>query len=340
MRTTTRPLYTLVLCGAMLGGFLPTLAHSQGFRYTTTTRFSLAGTTGEAVSAVAGLADLNESTQTYAVLDEVMRVEQGDRVTLYDLAARRIVTMEGEACTVTTFDHLQQQAAEATSTASAEQGTDTGATNYDLSEVAFDFSVQPGGEVEEVSGYRLYPTTFTIMAETGGGGVTDALDGTTVLVSDVGLAQNVEGYEVVQHFQQRLAQELGFGFADRERAKKMQQVQRQDSRMQRVLEIALEEQIQLEGVPLKTTTYYVFVPAALTYDPSAVRPQKTTKKKKVGRFLRKATNKALGRAEETDEPRQRTLLIVSSTMDNLYYGPLDAALFEAVPVCGLAQAGQ
>jgi len=339
MLTVRRTLLAGAL-GVVLFGFalsLPTRA--QGFRYETTTSLKLTGTTGDVVGALASLGGgLDEVLETISILEDKMRIDRGGTSTIYDLEGKRLVTLKGEECSFVTFEHLRQQVEAAKEQADAAEagGQTTGEATYDLSEVKFDFSVQRSGGAEEISGYRTYPVTFTVIAEaTGEVRKLEQVEGTVVVVSDVFLASNVAGYEVARAFQQRLAEEMGAIYLEEGGVKKLKAALERDPLMKAAMEQALEEQIKLDGVPVRTTTYFVFVPAGLTYDPFLVRPERVQTKKKIGRFVRKALRKKKEKADPS--PRQQTLFFVTSTMSDLYHGPLDAALFETPAHCEEAE---
>lgn len=330
----------------MIGLLLASEGVAQGIRYQTTTRVHLPGTTGDVVGAVAGLTGVDDVEETISIQGEQMRVDRGALATLYDLAARRVVTLhdEGAVCSFMSFDEIQRRIAqaqeEATEATGPSAGTSSGQADYDLAEVKLDFSVQPGGAGNVIDGYPTSITTFTFMADASAEArKLEEVDGSFVLVSDVGMAQGVAGYETVRAFQQRLAEEIGAAAQQTAGLQKLKEVLEGDSRMQVAMEQALEEQIRLDGVPLETTTYFVRVPQGLAYAPYQVRPEKIQKKKKISRFLKKAARKALNNEEEDPGPRQRTLFFITTTLHDFHTGPLGESLFMMPSHCQEVVAG-
>ena len=171
---------------------------------------------------------------------------------------------------------------------------------------------------------------MTVIAEaTGKDGELRGLEGTVVLVSDLAVTEEVKGFDQVLAFRQRWAEDVGDLYLGEGSTNKLQAAIARDSRIQQVIEAALEKSV--EGVPLKKTDYVVWVQPGQTYDPSRVRPEKERKKKKIGLLVRKALRKSKKKTD--DASGQQTLFVITTTLSDFDNGPLDPALFEPSAPC-------
>ncbi len=327
-----------ILAAGGLGLVLLSLGHlgvqAQGFSYTTTTQVKLTGATGDVTGTLAALAGgIDQISRTVLFRDDKLRIEQGTGATILDLENRRLVTLKDDRCTLVSFEQPYRPLSEGgppTDAADPPEAVEYDQVSYDASKATLDFSIEPTGPVE-VGGYLAETYTMTIIAavpEEGGGAF--GLEGTIVLVSDLVMVQGIEGYDRVLAFQQRWTEEVGDLSLGEEGTSQVQNAIAQDPRIQRVIEIALEETIELDGMPLKKTDYVVWVPSNVGYDPGRVRPKKETNKKKVGRLLRKALGK---KKEVPDASGQQTLFYITTTVDAFGNRPLAPALFEPSPTC-------
>ena len=347
----------LLLLSATLGAAL-----QPDLKYTTVNRVQLGGMLGKAAGFMARLGGGDGFTETMYLKGDYMRTDDDESSTsmIVDLNADRYVYLDHKRKTyhVLTFDQLRQQLDTALQEAQAgDMNTDaapqeeTAASNTD---VKFAFDVNRTGQHERIRGHASERVLMTFTAEATNTAEADSeeqgIDGTMVIAMELWMSKDVPGHDEVQDFHQRMAAHLGEAFmeggsASRSLAEGLQEAFASDPRMQEGLSQAAEEAAQLEGHAVRSVTHVVLVPPGLDFQEAlafggtaeAAKQEKADdRKKKLGRFARTLAKQAAGlggnEAEEPEEaePRQVTLLTITSELENVETTPLSDDLF-AIP---------
>lgn len=340
-----------LLTVALFAGILCTSGRAD-VKYEQKTKVKFAGKLGSVMSVMGKLGGApTELTETVYVQGDRMRTDRDDEMTIIDLVGRRFVTRNEKdgPCTYLTFDEMRERFRKTMAQVEAgkPQIDEEPAAEPDkesTTEVKFDISFDRTGEKKKINGIKAERFILTLTAEATNVAEEDAeeqgVDGTLVTVIEMWLSKDVKGYGEVEAFQKRMAEVMGEamftgGFEG------LQSAFASDPRMKTAMEKAQEEMAGMEGVPVRSTTYMVLVPAGVEFQRDLVFGSKKKKKKSrfggLGGLAKKAMESKLGvEGDETDrpeEPKQQTILTVTNDLQNISTKKLSQKLFDVEENC-------
>ena len=198
-------------------------------------------------------------------------------------------------------------------------------SGVDPDDLEFDFSVEDMGETQDIAGYKaerkLMRMEFKYDGEmTNSEGDVQALAGNLYAISDMWVAQGVDGEEVMKQFGENYAEKLGASMmGQNSNMGAMMQMFSQNGPMGDAMEKMKEEVRKFEGTALRTTTYLVTVPEGKELDINAVLNGAAEGKKKkrggLGRLARGALRGSginVGGGDEGAEQAQEQRVMVET----------------------------
>ncbi len=324
------PALGLVLLGLLLTAALPDA------RYTSATSFKISGFLGKLIAK----ATPDEILQEVFVSGNVMLTRDKNTGTRISLDDETIATInyKDKSYTVMTFEQLRDLLRQRTA------GADPAEPESDEppdANVTLNFSLDRTGTFDNVNGYRAERVVLTILADVeknqadAGEGESITEDGGQfVLVMELWMTDEADGYREVQDFQDRYAQQLGAAMFDEGERQGLLEVLKNivgnDPRLKASLERAQEEAAGLDGIAVRTTTYFVSVPPGLEYDAELVFGEKKEEKKKkggLGGFAKKLAQQAagVGGGDEDKPAEQRTHVTTVTNLDGFSTEPISTA---------------
>lgn len=331
---------TLLVAAAGVAFALPAQVQAQDVQYETVTRVDFAGAAGTAMRMAASLGGgSTENVQTTYIKGRKMRTDADGTSSIMDLESGRVTLLDHNAKTYTTFtfeemmNRAQEAAAGAGENRREEMGQDGAQARMD-----FRFSVDQANQREKVAGYDAERFFLTMEAEAEGApeGETEMEEaGTLVVLTDMWASREIPVLQALSAFEDASARQYadagaaltqGFAaaFAD-------------DPRMQVAFEQSMEEAKKIEGMAVKSVTYFVTVAAGKDFDRSQVldpKPAGPSIAKQAGRAALGGLMGRLGRRSAEPEPAaeaeptQATVFSVTSEVRNVKPGNVDASLFE------------
>lgn len=197
-------------------------------------------------------------------------------------------------------------------------------------DVKFDVSVTDLGESQKIAGYKanrkLLQVEVQYTAEdqqTGEQG-----SGNFYSLTEMWVSNEAPGQDIIKAFGENYAKKMGEAFGGSQSGFANMASMMGDERMGAAMGKVAEEMTKLEGVALKTISYFVLVPDGKELDVDAVINKKETKKKKRRRGLGSLAKNALksqginvggddGEAQAQQEVKEQTLLSTSETVYTL-----------------------
>lgn len=326
---------------------------AQGIEYKEETRMRLEG-----LGLVGRLIGRTTVESTNYVQGAIMRVDsEGNTSTISDMEGGRIINLNHKAkeYTVITFaemlqmaEQMQENLKQKMEEAKAEQPEEEGgeAAEEEQEEVTtkfeFEFDAKATGEKEDVFGYEAEQLVMTlkVIFEAEGEdeeGNQETMKGNFFAVVDHWASDAIPGYEEISEYQRQAAEKMGSEMGSSGLAESMQQAFQADPRMAAAMTRVAEELEKVEGMPLRSTTYFVLASEGAELDLDAVLGKKKEEKKgpNLGGLARGAL-RSRGIAvrgdsqpkDESTEPSQKTLVSITTEMKDIKTGALDPALFQ------------
>lgn len=267
---TTKYLRETLCMVLMLAGFMHTDVFAQTIHYQTETKskFHMLGN-------LSGLVGNKPIVSDVYMSKDYMLDTNKDDATLFSVADEKITFMNRKKKTYyeMTFDDM----ASYLSSIQQDVQEDLDQAEQDIPEVEFDFSVVDKGESMNISGHsadrKLMQIEMKYTAEqTNEDGQTETASGKFYTLVDMWVSKDVPGSEVMKEYSERYAESLGeaFGSAGNSALTGLAQVMQQDPRMGPAMEKVQEEMLKVDGITLKSNTYFVLVPESMELDLNAV----------------------------------------------------------------------
>lgn len=333
---------------AALATFVGTtgVVQGQGLQYTEETRMRLEG-----LGIIGRLIGRTTVEGTTSVQGGKMRVDsEKESSTITDADGGRFITLnhKRKEYTEMTFEDMakwaeqmaeqtQQQIEEAQEEVEEEQ------SDEEQPEVkySFDFKADATGETADIAGYEAKQLLMTLKVnfEVEGEdeeGNPETARGNFYALVDSWVSDDVDGYEAVAEFQGKMAESMGEVVDASGLAQAMQTAFQADPRMKAASERLAEEMDKVEGMPLRTTTYFIIAPAEEELDVDLALGKKKTEKKRSGlgglaRGALKSRGISFGGEQNEDKPaevaEQKTLMSMSTEVKEIKTGALDGSLF-------------
>ena len=321
-------------------------AKAQTVRYTTESKTKFHGM-GNLAARMMGSNKVEKST--YFISPTAMRSDTGkNESTIFSLDDEKIVTLNHKKKRYyeMTFDQMQayMDDAKAKMGERMEEVEDSG---FDPNDISFEVSVEDLGETQNVAGYKadrkLMRLSFNYEGEMDGAPAqSQVMGGNMHTISDMWIAQGVEGEEVIKQFGENYLEKLGAAFSEGSSGMAgMMQMFQQDGAMSEAMENMRKEMQKVDGVALKTTVYMVVVPQGKELDLDAVLNGVAEEPKKKRGGLGKLARGALssrginigGDQEEEETPpemqEQRTFMEMETIYTAIEMVSDDAGRYQA-----------
>ena len=346
--------FILTGAGALLLAAFAHTAQDPGVQYTTVNRIEFEGALGTAMRVAARFGGgVPETKETVSIQGSMMRTDEEGTSTIIDLEGQRVVMLyhESRSFTELTFEEMRRLAEDmaarfteemgAAREAEREAGEEREAMREDI-EWTFDVRVEPTSERQRINGIDTEQVFLTVKVE--GRGVGEEHEGMEsfgfVLLSEMWMSDGLPEYEQIRKFEEEWVQVVGEVHRDEEMAEALAQAFATDPRMKEALERAQVESGNLDGHPVRTTTYFVTVPDGVDFDRQLAlgvgqgQPEETGR---LGRFARAAAQRAAeqrvgvqrdrGQADPA-EPRQVTIMKMIQEIQEIGSKVLPTSLFE------------
>lgn len=330
---------------------LPATLAAQGVTTQSTVDVRLHGALGAVASFAARMsgAKMSDVSTTTYLSGHKMRTDNADDASIVDLDAGRLISVDKKQKTYTsmTFEEMaammreaarkaQEQRREQTASAAKEPDAPKGDVKLN-----YKVSVDRPGDRQKIAGSNAERMFFTITLEgeaTPEGGKTEQV-GSFVVLMDQWVSTDAPQIAAYKEFSRAYAQKAGEAFHEQRAA--LQSIFASDPRVKDGFEAAANEMQKLQGIPLRSTTYMIAVPAGVTFDrklaldePAPAQTAAAPEQKKGG-GLRGFMNKVKAAAEEaskkSDEPegppKQATLMTMTDEVKSISTGPIPAEMF-------------
>ena len=327
---------------------------AQDLSYTTVTSVEFGGAMGMMMQMMpqAGM----ETREAVYIKGSLMRTDDEGTSTIVDATAGQYTMLDHEArtyYTITLADMQQQmemaQEQMAQAMGDPEAGMGPGMAPGPEGSFETRVSTERTGRTRDFGGYSAEQVLITMeMVPTSPEAQQyAAMTGTTVLFTELWLSEDFPGAAEYREAQERVGQAfLEGGGADM--AGGMSQFMMGNPNMKEAFEKNWEEMKNMEGVPVRTTTHMVTVPAGMEFDPDAVlaaegKPLEAGEMPSMAEAARGALGRTMGgilgrRNREEGEPEApagpttQTITMRSvSTIEEIETGSLSDDLFRPPP---------
>jgi hypothetical protein len=336
MRRSPAALLTLCLAGTLSA---PPAATAQDVEITTATRVEFSGFLGGVVRLFGGGREVTEKTY---IKGARMRTDDGESASIVDLENGRFVTIDHKArtYTVVTLDQMleaMQQAERQVRAQAAEARREEPAAKEAEVRLRVNVAVDRTNERDRIAGQqaeRAFITLTTDAMVTPGEGGPEEEAGRLVLLVDTWNAKDTPADRAMRRFAERVPE------ATQRRSQGMLEAMAaafaQDGSLEEGMKKAAEELSKLEGYSMRSVTHFVLVPPGLEFDREVAIAGGGGATRTAGGIARGAARGLLGRAagarqqeqQREDEPRQASIMKVTTEVRDMKTGTLDAALFE------------
>lgn len=325
---------------------------AQDISYTSLTSMEFGGAMGMMMRMVpdAGKA----SRQTTLIKGSLMRTDDEKSSTIMDMAEGRYTVLDHEAKSYFTMTLADMQAQMAEAQARMAEENPMAAQGAPMEEGAFDlkFSTDRTGRTRNFDGYSAEQVLMTMeMVPTSPEAMeAAAVTGRTVMFTELWISSDFPEAQAYREAQQK----LGEAFAEGGGAGMMgamSQALAASPGMQEAFQKNWEEMKDMEGVPVRTVTHMVSVPAGVEFDPNAVlaaadKPLETVDMPSASDVAKDAARGAMGRRlgglmgrrqqeaqpEAPAGPATQTITMRAvSTIEEIKTGPLSGDLFQTPP---------
>jgi hypothetical protein len=311
---------------------------SQDVQYRTVTKLDM----GMGLNFALKMVGASEMTQTSSIKGRRMRTDTDRQSTVYDLEKSRVIIINHGDKTYISAPLSEITAAfsemAASTNARAEQGQMKGTARDSAGNKAdFTFRVRmdPTSEKDNINGQdaqRSFATIETDVAVTPQGEAKSTDAGTLAILIDGWNSNGGPAYTAVHNFQQAMSKQ----FRDQAFANSpgLSAAFAQNPQFGEAMKKASAEQRKMDGIPVRSTMYFVVVPATLKFDRDlALKPSDNggaggVAKKALGGMF----GGALRRGKQDDKPaelKQATLMKMTTEVQDVQTTSLPASLFEA-----------
>jgi hypothetical protein len=339
---------SLLLVPALLVAGAPGQVMAQDVRYETVNRVDMPGVAGTAMRLAARLGGGSlETVETTYISGRRMRTDAEKQSTIVDLENQRMLLLDHERKTYTSFTF--QEAMDAFRQGTAQAAPGAGSARRESgdadAEVRFDFrmSVDAPGTRERISGYTAERFFVTMEAEGQASpepGQRMEQAGTLVLLTEILASKDVPAFTATRAFTDASARDIAANASTLMDG--IAAAFAEDPRMQVAFRQAAEEAQKIEGMPMKTVTRFVMVPPGQRFDrTAAVEPESAGRggvaaaagRAAIGGLRGRVAAAAGGRQQEeqpaaNEAPKQATFMTVTSEVRNVSTARVDGSLFE------------
>ena len=317
---------------------------AQTVRYTTETKMKM-----HSLGAFAGIMGGNKVQEsTHYITPEAMRADEGkDESSIVSLADEKMLMLNHKKKNYVEMTFEQMKAYMENARADLEEQMGEARENgLEDAEVSFDMSVEDLGETRDIAGYRaerkLMRMEFTYAGQLSDDqGNSQAFEGNMYTLSDMWVAQGVEGEQVMKQFAENYSQTLGTELMGPNGAMTNMMAALQQGQMGEAMQKMQEEAKKMQGLPLRTNTYVVIVPEGMELDVDAVlngRAGEDKGKRRRGGLGALARGALKGRGinvggggqdAEPEMKEQRVMMETETIYTSIEMVPDDASLFTA-----------
>jgi hypothetical protein len=314
---------------------------AQDVQYETVTRIELAGVLGTAMRVAARLGGGSTTTvEKTSIKGRKMRTDVDNTSMIYDLDGRRFTQLDHRARTYTTmtFDEMAAMARQTAQEARAGQGQQQGrqpAAGETRTEthLTFRFGVDDARQREQVAGFDSQRFFLTMEGEgefTPEGSTQREKGGTLVLLTDMWSSKDMPAFAALNRFQEASARE--YANASNAMMEALAAAFSEDPSLKVGFQQSREQIAKMEGMPLKSTTYFVMVGPEHRFNRELALGEGQGAAQQGGRGLRGMAARAAAAARQAEQPAeeqsQATIAKVTSEVRNIRTATLDASLFE------------
>ena len=283
----------------LVGTLLPTAAHAQDVKYTTVSEVEFGGTLGVLMNFVPGGDTTTEET-TY-IKDSWVRTDSEASSVVVDYATGTIMQEDHEERTYYTLTFEQMMTAlgkgvQGDQDVESDEPTDATDNQDDSAEMEemnfrFNLSTDGSGDRANVGGYDALQTVLTMEVEAEA--TTD--DGDAVLVGDMTLisdqwtSEEFPGQVAMRRLYEEYGDQMRAVGARADEASGITAAFEHDPRLKVAMERSGEELAAVGGPPVKSTTYFLLVPAGAEWDRDEVLAME-------GRPISEGLGSVMGRA--------------------------------------------
>jgi hypothetical protein len=323
----------------------PPVLSAQDVQYETITKTSLPGAAGTALRLAARLGGESlEVVERTSIKGRKMRVDSDGSSTITDLENGRIIFLDHEAKTYTsfTFEEMLERAQQASRDAragatDAERRTVSGDDSAET-RVDFTFKVEEARERERVAGYDAERFFLTMQAETEyvpEGGSQREEGGTLVVFTDLWSSKDMPGFTARRAFDESTAQD--YAVAGAALTEGIAAAFADDPQLRVAFEQSAEQASRIEGMPVRTVMHFVMVAPGQQFDRVAITdptPEGGAVQQAARRGLGRLAARAAGVTRQQDAPQsadeatQAIMMTVTSEVRDVITTSLDAQLFE------------
>jgi hypothetical protein len=330
---------------ATVAAFAAHSALAQDVQYQSVTKIDA----GTGMNLVLKMARAQEISETHLIKGRKMRTNSDKQSTIFDMDAGRFIMIDHDKKTFVSVATGQMVAAATMMANGATVRSESGvykATAQDSVgnkvDFTFNLSVDPTNEQQTVNGQdakRLFETIETNIQYTPEGETKAQDAGKIILLVDNWIANSGPAYTALHNFNEAMSKDLREQvFAN---SKEVGAIATANPQMGEAMKKAATEQAKLEGVPMRSTTYFVLLPVGLKFDRNLVvaPPQQSggngAAKRAFGGIVagalgvpRGAEKAAQNSATSSDAPKQTTLMKMTTEIRDVQTTSLAASLFE------------
>ena len=259
---------SLVVAGFAVG-LAPAVVAAQGVTVTSSTSMKGAGMLGTMIKLAGGG---GSSTSTTYISGHKLRTDNKDNSVIIDVDGGRFVTIDHKkkTYTVMTFEQMaamMSAAADSMKAAKARGEAEQKKAKAEDSKYEMDYSIKvdPTGERQKIAGYDASRTFLTIsMGAHEKGQEARADEGKMTVLVDQWLSTSAPNAVAMREFQRAYAAKLGREFSDP--MKQMAALFNSNPQMKEGMAAAAKEMAKQQGIPLRSSIYFVVVPEGKTLD--------------------------------------------------------------------------
>ena len=339
MRTTLRAIVSIAAAVA------PAAAAAQGVTVQRVTDLRFSGALGTIVNIAAKLGggDMHNIPGTTYLSGHKLRTESGDHATIIDADAGRYISIDNKQKTYTSMTFEQMAAAIRAATDSAQahvkqQGNQKSADERNGEvDLKYNFAVDKSSERQKIAGYDVERSFYTITLEADAKPQNGQAEqsGAMVFLVDQWTSRDAPQAQAMREFQKAYMEKAGQAY--RSSLDALRSAFASDPRIKTGLEATAKEMQKVDGIPLRSTTYVVLVPAGMQFNRALALGDASSQadaKPKGGGF-KGLIGKVKAAAEEANKqpsdkavaPTQATLITMSDEVRSVTTGALSPDLF-------------
>ncbi len=318
---------------------------AQGVKYTEVSRFEMGGAAGAMVKFAAKLGGGSlENTQTVYLTPKRMRTDLKDNSTVMDLVKRQMIDIDRKhkQYSVISIEEMAAAFKRAGEQAKSEgaAATPNGPDRGDSIHVQFHLSTERTGKHEKIAGHDAEQVLLTLAMNMQGRDAKEQMadSGTFVVFTDMWVSKEAENYDLMRQFQANMADVKDWQGGMQAFGDAMKTAFAGDPRISVGFDRAEKEAKKVDGVPLRSTIYFVALAPETKFDAQLALGGGEAKPKKgggLGGFAKKALAGKLGgepkeENAEKEQPKQVTILKMSNEIRSIEKASLGDDVF-AIP---------